>query len=946
MKEKTTSSKKINNQEPACIEISNAKEHNLKNLYVKIPRGDLTVVTGVSGSGKSSLAFDTLYAEGYRQYMESLGIRSRQFLEQMKRPEVDYIRGLSPVIAIEQRGTSTDNPRSTVSSVTEISDYASLLWAFAGKDHCPKDRSLIARQTVDECLRTLLSQPLGTKITLLAPLEPAKASAIREQLPELLTKGYQKVRIDEKIYALDEPKFLLPRTGELSFDLIIDQITFKGTNQKSRLADALELAWRESKGRAVALIEDPFTGKATSLFMSQELACMTCGSVYSGLTPRHFSPNSPEGACERCSGLGEQLRFMPELVVPDQTKSIRNGAIKAWRFGSMSMIVIRNSILKQLAQQWPFDPTIPWKDLPKDVQKGILHGTGDKLWHLRFGRSSSSHGERTFEGVLADLDKSFCETSSPGLRARLMTFQTSSACSACAGDRLSARSRSVTLGGLSIVDFYRFSIEQAHSWITDLQKSNPNLSAFSEAIEGLKARLGYLEEVGLNYLTLNRTFCTLSGGEAQRVRLASQLGLGLTGVTYILDEPSIGLHVKDQGRLINCLKKLKERGNTLVVVEHDPQIMQAADHIIELGPTAGRLGGQIMFTGTAQECLKSKTSRTGLYLSGRLSVSQARGPKSPDGHYLKIIGATQNNLKNIDVEIPIGLVTCVCGVSGSGKSSLINDILGRAAAFKLNRAKEIPGAHRAIEGLEQFKKVVRVDQDPIRATTRSNPATFVKAFDVLREIFSQCPLARVRGYAPGRFSFNTRGGRCERCQGEGEIRMDMHFLQDVYVECPSCNGHRYNRETLEVKYKGLSIAEVLELTIDDACEIFNNHPKLVQKLKTLCAVGLGYLKLGQPGHTLSGGETQRIKLSLELSKSSARGTNLYILDEPTVGLHWDDVQKLLDVIFELRDAGHTIIMIEHEVDCLRLADWIIELGPSGGGQGGNVVYTGIPRKNS
>ena len=931
---------KVKKQDAGCIEIHGAREHNLKNISLNIPRGQLTVITGVSGSGKSSLAFDTLYAEGYRKYIESLSVRARQLLDQVKRPEVDYINGLSPVISIEQRGVLQESPRSTVASTTEIADYARLLWLVVGDNRCAQDGAPIDKQTVDDCIARVLAEPEGSRIIILAPYLEAKAPAIRETLESLRGRGFNRIRIEETFYELSDPVPTLPRGKMLNLELVIDRMVIKKA-ERSRLADSLELAFREGKNKAIILIQDTADSPWRTMPLSQHLACGKCGTAYEPLTLRHLSFNHPEGACSTCDGLGEAMRYLPELVVPDPKKSIKEGAIKAWRIGSQGMIIERRAYLRQLAEQWPFDIDTPWEDLAPGVRKMLLQGSGKRLVSLRRPWGKKTEPE-VFAGVLADLEHAFCTTSSDLLRARLMAYQVRSLCPTCQGGRLGERARFVFVEGESIDRFFQMSVDEALVFMEGLSS---NVKSFAtqaqEAQEGLLSRLRFLKRVGLGYLTLGRAANTLSGGEAQRVRLAGQLGMGLVGVTYVLDEPSVGLHPADHKALLDAVLELRDRGSTVVVVEHDDKTMEMADHLVELGPSAGALGGEIIFEGTLAACKKAKHSRTGRYLSGSLKVEKDADNLKPERGFFEVIGAAEHNLKQLNVAFPYGLLTTVCGVSGSGKSTLVTDILGAAAAFKLNKAKAIPGKHEKIQGLDAFERLVKVDQEPIGQNPRSNPATYVKLFDLLRTLYSQSTLAKIRGYGPGRFSFNIRGGRCERCQGDGVIRLDMHFLDDVYIECPSCHGERYNRETLEVRFKGLNIAEVLRLTIDEAAAFFENQPKMAAKLRTLQAVGLGYLHLGQPANTLSGGESQRIKLALELSKPS-QGSTLYILDEPTTGLHWDDVQKLLDLLFKLRDAGNTIIIIEHNMDVIRLSDWIIELGPTGGKAGGYLIYEGEP----
>lgn len=922
------------------IAIIGAKEHNLKNISVHIPRGKLTVITGVSGSGKSSLAFDTLYAEGHRKFIESLSAKARQLLAQMKRPEVEAINGLSPVIAIEQRGVQQESPRSTVGSLTEINDYARILWWAAGERRCPKDNSVIIQRTIDDCVDHLLENHAGHRLMILAPIFKGKAAALRELLPSLESQGFSRVRIGDEIIALSDPVPTLPRTKELTLDVVIDRIVCR-SDERSRLADSLEIAFKEGKNQAIALCQVSAEDPWVPVYLNQNLSCPTCHQVFEPLTLRHLSANHPEGACPECDGLGETLRFLPNFVVPEGEKSIQDGAIKGWRIGSKNMIVERKSILRQLAEQWPFDLETPWKDLPDEVKNMLLNGSGKRLVSLKRPWRKKTEPE-VFPGVLADLSHTFRTTTSEALRARLMTYQSRAVCPSCKGGRLNAHAETLLLGDASLGSFLRLSVKDGIAFLSQLSGNTSDaFQATHEAHEGLLQRFKFLQRVGLEYLTIDRPANTLSGGEAQRVRLAGQLGMGLVGITYILDEPSVGLHAADHEALLSAILELRDRGSTVVVVEHDDKTMQRADHLIELGPQAGANGGHLLFQGSIQECLEAPGSRTGQYLSGAVQVVKNGDSKSPERDFLEVIGATHNNLKNITAGFPYGLLTTVCGVSGSGKSTLVSDILAKAAAFKLNRAKTIPGVHAQIKGLEAFKRLVEVDQEPIGQSPRSNPATYVKIFDLLRTLYSQSSLAKIRGYGPGRFSFNLKGGRCERCQGDGFIKLDMHFLDDAFIECPSCKGERYNRETLEARFKGLNIAEVLRLTVDEAYEFFKQQPKIAAKLHTLQAVGLGYLHLGQSAQTLSGGEAQRIKLALELSKPQ-QGQTLYILDEPTTGLHWDDVQKLMDLLFQLRDAGNTVVIIEHHLDVIRLSDWIIEMGPKGGKDGGNIIYQGTP----
>ena len=923
------------------IHVKGAREHNLRNLELRLPRGKLIVITGPSGSGKSSLAFDTIYAEGYRKYMESLSGHARQALEQLKRPDVDFIHGLSPVLAIEQR-TGGGSPRSTVATVTEVADYARLLWALCGEQRCPKDGGHVRKRSLDDCLQQLFATAPGQRAILLAPLLRAKPAVLREELPRLRQRGFQRVRIGGVIKSLDESKLIPTGAEEISVDVVVDRVVI-GAEHRSRLADSLELAFREGKNRAIVLVQQNAEAPWREIPLSQDLSCVICGDVFEPLTPRHFSFNHSAGACPECGGLGRKLSFSEELIVPRPDKSVREGAIKPWRLGGRNLIIRHNAILKQLAEQLPFDPEVPWEKLPEDTRRTLLYGAGERLFSFRLRRGSPVEAQ-PFQGVMVMLDESRRETTSEGFRARLASFMTSGDCPLCHGLRLNARSAAVLLGGLSFAEFAQRDIAQALGFVQTLPSALPDTDAVKEVLEGVRQRLHFLGETGLGYLTLDREYATLSGGEAQRVRLATQLGMGLVGVIYVLDEPSIGLHPDDNQRLLATLRELRDRGNTVLVVEHDADTMRIADQLIELGPGAGTEGGQILFQGSPEECAKlsPSASRTGAYLGGQLGVVKDAKTKEPDDRWIAIKGASEHNLKDVDARFPVGLFTCVTGVSGSGKSSLVNDILAAAAARKLNGAKMLPGRHRALTGLEYFEKAVLIDQEPIGRSPRSNPASYVGLLDLLRDLFAKIPLAKVRGYKANRFSFNVRGGRCERCQGDGQIRLDMQFMADAYTPCPSCDGQRFNRETLEVRYHGQSIADVLNLTVREALELFRAHPRIVEKLATLDAVGLGYVQLGQSATTLSGGEAQRIKLSLELSKRE-QGTTLYILDEPTTGLNWTDIQRLTDLLFRLRDSGNTIVVIEHSLDVIHLADWIIDLGPGGGPAGGEIVYAG-PRQ--
>jgi len=926
------------------IHVKGAREHNLQNLEVRLPRGKLIVVTGPSGSGKSSLAFDTIYAEGYRKYMESLSTSARQLLSQLPRPEVDYVHGLSPVLAIEQR-VAGESPRSTIATVTEVADYARLLWALHGEAHCPKDGGKVGRRSLDDNVARVLAEAAGQRIMVMAPILAARPSVLRDELPRLRQRGYQRVRIQGEIKSLDETDLVPSGMGstELKVDLVVDRLVVS-EDQRSRLADSLELAFREGADRAIILAQASRESEWREITLSQSLACEICGDVFEKLTPKHFSFNHNQGACTTCGGLGRKLRFVPELIVPDTKKSVRGGAIKPWRVGGKNLIIRHNSLLKQLAEQVPFDANMPWEDLEDEVKKILLQGTGDRLFSIKLKRVRVPKA-MPFKGVLAELDDSWKLTASEGFRARLTTFMVSGPCPECKGSRLNARSGAVVVKAgkqeLNLPEFCALDVGSAHAVAQALEQRFSGEDALRDVVTGIEKRLKFLGDVGLHYLTLDRDYSSLSGGESQRVRLATQLGMGLMGVIYVLDEPSIGLHPADNGRLLKLLLELRDRGNTVLVVEHDEETMRIADEVIELGPGAGSEGGRIVFQGTPKEMMKAggKGSRSGPFLAKKMHVAKSAKAKQPNGEFLTVREAWAHNLKGVDARFPVGLLTCVTGVSGSGKSTLVNDILAATAARKLNGAKSIAGAHRHVEHLEFFSKLVQVDQSPIGRSPRSNPATYTKLLDQLRDLFSKVPLAKVRGYKASRFSFNVRGGRCERCQGDGAIKLDMQFMANAYAPCPSCNGKRFNRETLEVKFHGHSIADILAMTVSDAMNLFRNIPRVMDKLETLSAVGLGYLQLGQSATTLSGGEAQRLKLSLELSKRS-QGDTLYILDEPTTGLHWVDIQHLMDLLFKLRDAGNTVIVIEHNLDVINLADWVIDLGPGGGREGGEIVYAG------
>ena len=925
------------------IFVKGARENNLKNLTVSIPRGKLVGITGVSGSGKSSLVFDVIAAEGHRKYVESLSTRARQVLEKVSKPDVDYVEGLSPVLSIEQLSARPAGPRSTVSTATEIADYARLLWARAGTPHCPKDGAPVTRKSLDLCVKELIDRGLNKRMILLAPWMRAKASVLREEVENLERRGFQRLRIEGEIKRIDSHDLIPNGTKgrEIQVELVIDRIVIR-EDTRSRLADSLELAFEEGDEHAIALLEQK-TGAFQEVHLSQGFGCNLCGTIYPSPTPKLFSWNHPEGACGCCGGLGEVLRFREDLIIPDPSLSLNKGAIKPWQLGSRKMINLRKNLLKALSEQMVLDLKKPWEKLPEDVRFFLLNGNKDQEYEIKleYGRGKKAK-KQPFPGILKDLQNTFASTTSDSLRAKLHTFQYGTVCEKCKGSRLSEYSRSVLLAGCSLEEFFSWPASQAWKFINKKARKDENCMQVEDALHGLEQRLGFLNEVGLGYLELDRPYRSLSGGEAQRSRLATQLGMGLVGVIYALDEPSVGLHPADHIRLIHVLHGLRDRGNTVLVVEHDAETLLACDHLIEVGPGPGTEGGNLIYEGSLKGCKNSETSKSGPFLAGKESIEREGKQKNQGKDSVLVKQARANNLRDVDASFPIGLLTVVCGVSGSGKSSLVNEVLAKSAAHILHRSKQLPGAHGGIKGLENFDQVVRIDQSPIGKSPRSNPATYVKLFDQLRTLFSKCSLSKVRGYGPGRFSFNIPGGRCERCKGDGVVKLDMQFLADVYVECESCHGKRYNRETLEVRYRGRNISEVLELTVTEAKELFLKHPAVINKLETLDAVGLGYLKLGQAANTLSGGEAQRLKLSLELSRKQS-GRTLYLLDEPTTGLHWLDVQRLLDLLFKLRDSGNTLVVIEHNLDVIRLADHVIEIGPCGGHSGGKLIFEGAPR---
>ena len=923
------------------IIIKGAKENNLKNVDLEIPRNKLVVFTGLSGSGKSSLAFDTIYAEGQRRYVESLSSYARQFLGLMEKPDVEYIEGLSPAISIDQKTTSK-NPRSTVGTVTEIYDYLRLLYARVGVPHCPKCGKRIKKQTVDEIVDQILTLEDGTKIIVMAPVIREKKGEYIKLFERILKDGYTRVRVDGIGYDLSEETPALDKQKKHTIEVVVDRLVVKDSI-RNRLADSVELASNYSNN--LVLIEN-LTRKREVLF-SQNYACPDCMISLDELTPRMFSFNSPFGACPACTGLGEILRIDPEKIMPNKEKKLSDyGAIQGWSAAGMVIDSMSKMYLEGLCNHYGIDIDTKLKDLPKDFMNILLYGSkGEIIKFKHNGRTMKREFESEFEGVINTLQRRFAETKSPGMKAFYEGFMSSSHCNACDGARLKKESLSVTVGDLNIYELCNKNIVAIKSYINKVYEkfSNKNKIISEQIVKELNSRLGFLIDVGLEYLTLSRAAGTLSGGEAQRIRLATQIGSGLTGVLYILDEPSIGLHQKDNEKLLSSLKKMRDLGNTLIVVEHDEDTMREADYIVDIGPKAGINGGNVVFAGTPKEILKCEESITGKYLSGKLKIEVPSKRRKQDKGYIQIKGAKEHNLKKINVKIPIGNFTCVTGVSGSGKSTLVNDILYKEANNKINKSRYHVGKHDKILGLDKIDKVINIDQSPIGRTPRSNPATYTGMFDQIRELFSLTNEAKLRGYKKGRFSFNVPGGRCEACSGDGIIKIEMHFLPDVYVPCEVCKGKRYSRETLEVKYKGKSIADVLDMTVEEALEFFKNVTKIRTKLETLMDVGLGYIKLGQSSTTLSGGEAQRIKLATELSKR-ATGQTLYILDEPTTGLHMDDVNKLIKILQRLTDQNNTLVVIEHNLDVIKSADYIVDLGKDGGDNGGTLVASGTPEQ--
>ena len=925
------------------ITIRGAAQNNLQNFDVVIPRNKLTVITGLSGSGKSSLAFDTLYAEGQRRYVESLSAYARQFLDLMQKPKVEHIDGLSPAIAIEQRSAG-GTPRSTVATVTEIYDYLRLLYAHTGQPHCPQCGKELATQSAEAITLQLLALAPGSRLTLLAPAVSGRKGEHRDVIEQLKNDGFVRARIDGEIVMLDDIEEYPAKNRRHTIEAVIDRL-ITGNIERSRLTGSVETALEKGSGVLTVLLSGENAEFAEKSFC-EKLACVDCGVSFGELLPRNFSFNSPYGACRCCNGLGIQLCMDPEKVIPDPALSIRNGAIPAWRRGPRHLIIYYNMILRKFAEQYGDEKllSVPFNKLPEDFRHKLLYGTGNECLEFDYHMHGRKfHWCKPFEGVLENLNRRLTETESDSVRERLAACQSPRVCPECHGERLNPVSLAVTVGGLSIAQFNALSIIKALEFVNDLKLDEEAQQIAGEVLREIRSRLTFLCDVGLNYLTLNRISSTLSGGEAQRIRLATQLGCGLVGVLYILDEPSIGLHQRDNEMLLNTLEKLRDLGNTVLVVEHDLDTICRADYLLDLGPGAGINGGRLVAQGRPDEIPDFPESLTGDYLAGRKKIAVPEKRHPGNGKFIEIKGAAFHNLKKADARFPLGTFTCVTGVSGSGKSSLVNGILVRALNAHQNIQDEPPGECAAISGLEHVDKAIVIDQSPIGRTPRSNPATYTDAFTIIRKLFSELPEAKMRGYSPGRFSFNVKGGRCEECCGDGIKRIEMQFLSDVYVTCSACGGKRFNAETLSVRYKGLSIADVLDLSIDQAVELFSNIRPLARKLETLQQVGLGYLKLGQSATTLSGGEAQRVKLAAELARVP-RGHTVYILDEPTTGLHLADIDQLLKVLFKLRDLGNTVIVIEHNLDVIKTADHIIDLGPEGGDEGGRIIVCGTPEE--
>jgi excinuclease ABC subunit A len=920
------------------IVVRGAREHNLKDVSIELPRESLVVMTGLSGSGKSSLAFDTIYAEGQRRYVESLSAYARQFLGQMDKPDVDTIEGLSPAISIDQKTTSK-NPRSTVGTVTEIYDYLRLLWARIGTPHCPNCGAEITGQSVEQITDSVLEMPEGERIMVMAPIVRNRKGTFADLLKQLRTDGYARVEVNGELKMLEE-EIVLEKTYKHDISLVVDRIIVRGES-RSRIHEAVETATKLAEG-LVVIATMPREGEPVRRTYSEKFACVVCGTSIAELEPRSFSFNNPHGACPRCTGLGSQLEVDPEMAIPDPTLTLADGAIVPWRqAGAWSGYF--DLVLQAAAETYDIDLFEPWENLTAAKRNVILEGTGEKIevrYKNRRGRIRTF--STTFEGVRGNLERRHRESDSDAVREKIEQYMAIRPCPECKGARLKPEVRAVTVGGLGIHEFSALSVRKARAWLDEVELTETQQHIARLVFREVEERLRFLEDVGIGYLSMSRSAATLSGGEAQRIRLATQIGSALVGVLYVLDEPSIGLHQRDNEKLIKTLERLRDIGNSVLVVEHDEQTMRRADYLVDMGPGAGEYGGRVVAAGTPEEVMANESSLTGQFLSGKRAIQAAEKRRKPTGQ-LTVRGATEHNLKGVDVSFPLGVLACVTGVSGSGKSTLVNGILSKAVSQRLHRSTQRPGAHRGLEGLNQLDKIVQVDQSPIGRTPRSNPATYTGLMDVVRDLYSKTPEAKARGYKPGRFSFNVKGGRCEVCKGDGQIKIEMHFLPDVYVPCEQCNGKRYNRETLEVKFKGKSIADVLEMPIDEAVEFFSAIPPLRRRLETLRDVGLGYVRLGQPATTLSGGEAQRVKLANELARVST-GTTLYILDEPTTGLHFADVERLLTVLNRLVDAGNSVVVIEHDLDVIKTADHLIDMGPEGGDEGGNVVATGTPEQ--
>jgi len=925
------------------IIVKGANEHNLKNIDVVIPRDKMVVLTGLSGSGKSSLAFDTIYAEGQRRYMESLSSYARQFLGQMEKPDVEYIEGLSPAISIDQKTTSK-NPRSTVGTVTEIHDYLRLMYARIGIPHCPICGKEITSQSVDQIVDNLMAQPEGTRATILAPVIRERKGEHEKILERIRKEGFTRARIDGEIVQLNEEPVKLEKTFKHTIEIVVDRIIIK-PGSEGRLAESVELALNHGEGLVVAFLQQDASSEGEDMLFSTKLACPDHGISIEELEPRMFSFNSPFGACPSCNGLGFIQKIDPDLIITEKNLSIDQGALGDV-FSSMEFGTFYRQLVEALARDHGVDLSAPYKDLPAKFKEELLYGTrGRNLQYYYESRTNGSQSYRNhpFEGVIRNLERRYQETGSDYIKEKMEQYMSLIPCDSCCGKRLKPEVLAVTVGEKNIAELSDMSIREAVKFVNSLQLSRTDEMIAHQIIKEIRERLSFLIDVGLDYLTLSRASGTLSGGESQRIRLATQIGSSLVGVLYILDEPSIGLHQKDNEKLLRTLRNLTDLGNTLIIVEHDEDTMYTADHIIDIGPGAGIHGGEIIAQGTVEEIKNCKESITGQYLTGTRQIEVPKVRRPGNGNYIKILGASENNLQNIDVSFPLGKFVCVTGVSGSGKSSLVNEILYKSLAAEINRARTKPGKFAGIEGIEHIDKIIDIDQSPIGRTPRSNPATYTGVFTPIRDLFSQLPEAKVRGYDKGRFSFNVKGGRCEACSGDGIIKIEMHFLPDVYVPCEVCKGKRYNRETLEVKYKGKNIFDVLDMNVTEALEFFTNIPAIRRQLETLEEVGLGYIKLGQPSTQLSGGEAQRIKLASELSKRST-GKTMYILDEPTTGLHFADVDKLIQVLNRLADAGNTVVVIEHNLDVIKTADYIIDLGPDGGDRGGMIIGEGTPEE--